>query len=176
MSEPEIRLFLRVTARVSSVFFVAAFTGRALEDLQSIAITQWLARQRDFFLLGFATSHTVHLGGIVALALVMGWASFVNRFTIPGLAGGGLIYVLIYALAQAALARRLQWHGPSSWAGSQRFEAVSLYVIWTIFALGFVGGSLQGSFANIIFALMALAAPVIRISAARNRRLLESQS
>jgi len=70
MSEVEIRLLLRVTAQTSFVLFSVAFTADALLALWPTKLTEWLARNRDRFLLSFVASHTVHLGAVIMLAFL----------------------------------------------------------------------------------------------------------
>jgi hypothetical protein len=62
MDEMTIRVAIRTTARISFVLFLGAFLGDALYRLVPAAATRWLKANKDGFTLGFAGSHTVHLG------------------------------------------------------------------------------------------------------------------
>ncbi|HET9283209.1 MAG TPA: hypothetical protein VFR24_14715 [Candidatus Angelobacter sp.] len=66
MNEASLRTALYLTARTTFVFFVCAFAGNALRDLWPGAISAWLSRQRNWFLLVTAASHTFHLAAIIA--------------------------------------------------------------------------------------------------------------
>src|ERR1041385_6704805 len=101
MSEAAIHLLLRYTARTTFAFFFFAFTGNAMRELWPTGFTLWLARKRDWFLIGVAVSHTLHLAAIIALLETIGWA----KVRATTLVGGGLIYLLIYMLALNAVAR-----------------------------------------------------------------------
>ena len=101
MNAASIVFLLHLTARTTFVFFLCVFTGNALRDLWPGKVSQWLARGHDHFLVAQAASHTVHLGAIIAYFQLVGWA----RLKIPTILGGGFVYLLIYALAVAALVR-----------------------------------------------------------------------
>jgi len=159
MDEAAIRLALRVTARTTFVFFACAFAGSALRDLFSGRFFTWLATKRDAFLVAMAVSHTVHLAAIVALFQLLGS----SRLKLTTVAGGGLVYLLIYAVAIGAI-MRLRGREPQSLLGSPRFEAVALYLIWVIFALAFVPRAISGWPVYSFFSAVALAALCIRVA------------
>ena len=159
MDEAAIRLALRITARTTFVLFVCAFTGNALRDIFSGRFFTWLAAKRDWFLLGMAASHTVHLAAIIALFKLLG----PSRLNLATVLGGGFVYLLIYALAVGAT-MRLGGREPRSLLGSPRFEAVALYLIWLIFALAFVPRIVSGWPVYSLFGAAALAALVLRVA------------
>jgi methionine sulfoxide reductase heme-binding subunit len=165
MNEAGIRVALHVTARTTFVFFVCAFTGNALRDLWPGRFSLWLAMQRDWFLLAIAASHTLHLIAIIAFFQVVGW----SKLRLVTLLGGGFVYLLIYALAVAALLRsRGREQG---FLGSPRFETIALYLLWAIFALAFVPRIISGWPAYSFLGTAALAALFIRIAClVRHRR------
>jgi methionine sulfoxide reductase heme-binding subunit len=157
--EATIRLLLRVTARISALFFIGAFAGRASCALWPSSATAWLNRNIKGLLLGLAASHTLHLAGIFALALTLG-PRFLQEVGWVGIIGGGLVYLLIYALVISAVA-------PSSRLGllsSRRFQSVALYAIWFVFATAFVGGAFHRSWLYLPFAVITIAALLIRIA------------
>lgn len=161
MTEQEIRLLLRITARTSFLLFSCAFTANALQVLWPWKFTEWLARNRDRFFLGFAASHTVHLAAIIALIITLGHPR------IQTLVGGGLVYVFIYALAAAAVPRSAG-HKPPTFIGSSKFETFAMYVVWLVFALAFVPRVMRGS-PYPVLGVLALATLAIRI-AGRTRK------
>jgi methionine sulfoxide reductase heme-binding subunit len=166
MDELGIRVMLRATARTTFILFVGAFVGNALRDLWPGRFSRWLATKRDWFLVGAAASHTLHLAAILALLQLMGW----SRLRLTTAVGGGLGYLLIYALAIAAL-RRLRGREPLSPLGSPRFEAVALYAIWLVFALAFVPRIVSGWPIYSLLGAAALAALFVRLLClARYRR------
>jgi|SRR5580765_1259858 hypothetical protein len=159
MNESALRIALHVTARITFLFFVCAFTGNALRDLTPARFSLWLSRNRDWFLVAMAASHTFHLAAIIAFFQVVGW----SKLHLVTLLGGGSVYLLIYALVAAAI-RRLRRDGHGFLAGSPRLEAAALYLIWLIFALAFVPRIVSGWPVYSILAVAALAALVIRIA------------
>jgi hypothetical protein len=167
MTEAGLRIALHLTARITFAFFVCAFTGNALRDLAPARFSLWLSRNRDWFLVTMAASHTFHLAAIIAFFQVVGW----SKLHLVTLLGGGLVYLLIYALAAAAIRRLRDGHG--FLAGSLRLEAAALYLIWLIFALAFVPRIVSGWPVYSILAVAALAALVIRIAClVRHKRSL----
>jgi hypothetical protein len=167
MTEAGLRIALHLTARITFAFFVCAFTGNALRDLWPGRFPLWLSRNRDWFLVAMAASHTFHLAAIIAFFQVVGW----SKLHLVTLLGGGSVYLLIYALAAAAIRRLRDGHG--FLAGSPRLEAAALYLIWLIFALAFVPRIVSGWPVYSILAVAALAALVIRIAClVRHKRSL----
>lgn len=166
MNEASLRTALHVTARITFSFFLGAFTGNALRDLWPGKLSPWLSKQRDLFLIAAAASHTLHLAAIIAFFQVVGW----SKLEMVTLLGGGLVYLLIYALAANAIAR-LSKREDIYLIGSLRFEAISLYLIWLIFALAFVPRVVSGWPTYSILGLAAIAALFIRIAClARHKR------
>jgi len=159
MNEAGLRTVLHLTARTTFVFFLGAFTGHALRDFWPGKFSLWLSRQRDLFLVAMAASHTLHLAAIIAFFQVVGW----SKLKMVTLLGGGLIYLLIYALAANAIAR-LKKRKDGFLIGSLKFEAISLYLIWLIFALAFVPRGVSGWPAYSLLGLAAIAALFIRIA------------
>jgi hypothetical protein len=165
MSPDSLRTLLHLTARTTFVFFVCAFAGNALRDLWPNPLSAWLARQRDWFLLAVATSHTFHLAAIIAFFEAIGW-SHLNLVTVIG---GGSVYLLIYGLAIIA-ARRLRSRR-EIFLLRPKFEAFAMYLIWLIFALAFVPRIVSGWPVYSFFGLVALAALLIRLAClVRHRR------
>src|ERR1051326_172302 len=168
MTEDGLRIALHVTARITFAFFVCAFTGNALRDLCQGKLSLWLSRNRDWFLVAMAASHTFHLAAIIVFFQTVGW----SKLHLVTLLGGGSVYLLIYALAATAI-MRLRRGGHGFLAGSPRLEAAALYLIWLIFALAFVPRIVSGWPVYSILAVTALAALAIRIAClARHKRSL----
>ncbi|MFT5013978.1 MAG: sulfoxide reductase heme-binding subunit YedZ [Patiriisocius sp.] len=60
-------LYTRYTARVSFLFFLPVFTGKALQVLLPGPITSQLVRRRRHLGLAFALAHGIHMGAIILL-------------------------------------------------------------------------------------------------------------
>ena len=150
---------LHFTARMTFVILVGAFIGNALRDLWPGAFSSWLSRKRDWFIVGMAASHTLHLVAIVAFYQVIGWSHLRFLTVLPG----AIVYLVIYALGVAALLRLSGRQEPFFRAGS-RAEGVALYVIWFVFAAAFVPRIVTGWPAYSFFGVLALTALMIRIA------------
>ncbi|HEY7406236.1 MAG TPA: hypothetical protein VIB39_22105 [Candidatus Angelobacter sp.] len=171
MSVDGLRTLLHLTARTTFVFFVCAFAGNALRDLRPGVFSAWLARQRDWFLLAAATSHTFHLAAIIAFFQVIGW----SHLMLVTLVGGGSVYLLIYGLAIVAFLRLC--HGREVFLLRRpKFEAFAMYLIWLIFALAFVPRLVSGWPLYSFFGIVALAALFVRvICLVRHRRAMAAK-
>jgi hypothetical protein len=163
MDIASIHFALRITARISLLFFVWAFTAAALARLMPTPSTRWLEANLRNAVLVFATSHTVHLGFILTLAARMGWAQFIHTFTWVAVIVGGAAFLLIWGLAWKALHKRM-----SAIAEDTRFEAFAYYYVWFIFAVAYVGASLKtGFYIPFVFVVVVVvAALLLRLTAA----------
>jgi sulfoxide reductase heme-binding subunit YedZ len=132
-----IMLWLRVTARFSGIFLAASLAAPALALLWPSSFTQWMASNRHRFTLLFAFSHTLHLGGVMAL-ISLRPAQFFSRSGLVVLIGGGLGYGLIYYLVGMALLRR-----KTPEMSDSKMQVVSSYILWAAFTLAFSIGLLR---------------------------------
>jgi methionine sulfoxide reductase heme-binding subunit len=168
MNEAAIHLLLRSTARTTFIFFFFAFSGGALRDLLPSRATAWLAQKRNWFLVAVAVSHTLHLAAIIMLLRVVGW----SRLPWTTAVGGGIVYLLIYALAVNSMVRINR--GPETLLGTPRFEAkfeaIALYLIWLVFAAGFVPRMVSGWPIYTLLGAAALLALVLRIACLMKHR------
>ena len=167
LDETTIRVAIRTTARVSFVLFLCAFLGDALSRFWPIAATAWLKSNRGRFTLGFAASHTVHLGFILALIAALGREHLLNEL------GWGVVIafttglLLIYGLAAAILLRHHTF-----WLTSPHFQAFAHYFLMTLFAFAFVLSGLTRPLFYAPFVLAAVGALGVRITAAiRSRKM-----
>lgn len=168
MNPDLIRLLLRVTARTSCLLFLAAFVGQGLRSLWRTRWTEWIEQSRSQFLLTFAASHTIHLALVLALA---GTAleAFRAHFPLYGLIGGGIIYVLIYALARGAFVDiRSRGASREQVPPLTVFQATAMYLIWAVFALAFVGGTFRDPRTYTLFGLAVVAALIVRLVGSRS--------
>jgi sulfoxide reductase heme-binding subunit YedZ len=171
MDEQTIRLLIRVTARISFLFFLSAFVGDAVSRLWPAPITRWLDENRRGWILAFAASHTVHLTFILALTMKLGSTEFLRQvggWMVPVV--GGIGYLFLYGVAVAAA-----FPGSVKWLGSPRFQTFAYYLIWFVFANAFVRRSVHLAF-YVPFAFVAIAALLLRLLAAQQARKLAALS
>lgn len=165
MTEPEIRLLLRITAQISFVLFTGAFAAAGIRVLFPGKFGEWWARNSDRFLLSFVASHTVHLGLVITLMSIL---RVIPPREIYALAIGGVAYLFIYALAAAAIARSMG-HKQLAVIGSDGFTSFSLYTIWLIFASAFVPRIVKGWPVYSVLGIIALASLLVRLAGHRQR-------
>lgn len=126
-----IRLAIRATARSSLVLFALAFTANALAELAPSEATRWQRRNRRYLGVSFAVSHFIHLGAIVALAMLdrtLFW-TLTNVMTIVL---AGTAYLFIAAMTATSFDRTAAWLGPRKW---RLLHLIGGWYIWVSFAI-----------------------------------------
>lgn len=167
MSEADIHLLLRYTARTTFVLFCFAFAGNALRELLPGAVSEWMARRRDWFVIAMAASHSLHLLAIIALFQRIGFA----KLRLLTVVGGGVVYLLIYSLAANAFVRLRNGQRERPLI-APRVESVGMYLIWLVFAVAFVPRIVSGWPVYSLLGSAALLALALRIAClARHRRV-----
>lgn len=161
IEEGSVRLFLRTTARCSVIFFLAAFTASALAKLFPGSFTGWLARNRRYIGVSFAFSHTLHLIGIILLLHLkpLAFASPAGRVT---LIGGGIAFLLLYAMTATSFDRTAAWLGARRW---KRLHKTGMYFFWFIFFVDYVPMAIRKPALYAPFATLVVAAFFLRIAA-----------
>jgi hypothetical protein len=164
-SAADLRALLRVTAQTSLVWFLLAFAARPLVSLHPAPWTKWLLRHRRHLGLAMAISHAVHLAAIVALAADLG-APFWRSIAITTLIGGGLGYLLIFAMVATSTDRT------AAWLGRRRWRALHLTGMWTLWVIFFFtyAGQLGRASAALVAVVPLLAAAGLRVAVHRRRR------
>ncbi|MEQ1687717.1 MAG: hypothetical protein ABL874_04005 [Sphingopyxis sp.] len=128
-SAEQARLAARWTARAGLPLFLIAYLASSLLRLKKTDITRALMRRRRQWGLGFALAHSIHLVALAANVLV-----FAPR-ALTSLIAGGLVYLLIYAMAltsnDTAMRMLGQW-----W---KRLHTLGIHSIWAVYALSYTG-------------------------------------
>src|SRR5579864_1299217 len=153
MDEMTIRMAIRATARISFVLFLSAFLGNALYRLVPASATRWLKANKDGFVLGFASSHTLHLGFILALVAAIGREHAFKGIMVVAFTTG---FLFIYALAAGVLFRL-----PFC---SSRFEALAHWYLMALFAVSFTRHAIVRPLFYTPFVLIAITALGVRIA------------
>lgn len=141
----------RATAGVSAGFFLAAFSAASLAQLWRSDATHWLRRERRGLGLGFVGAYVVHLLAVIGSSVAG---------DPPGplaVLGGGLAYLLVFAMALTSRDRAVVWLGQRRW---QLLHGAGMYYLWTIFTLSYLA-SIQRHDARadhmVLFTLMVYA-------------------
>jgi methionine sulfoxide reductase heme-binding subunit len=161
-------LALRVTARVSFVWFLLAFVASPLQRLAPGAAGAFLLRHRRAFGIIFGLSMSMHVGFILRLFVLFSperppmvtWADFV--IGIPGL-------LLVAAMTVTSLQALKRVLGPARW---RKLHRTGVHVVWAIFFLCLVDSvgrkQTQHPFlAYHVFIAALVAAMALRLAAAR---------
>ena len=131
--EAGIHLALRATARTSLAFFLLAFSASSVCKLWPGAWSRWQLRNRRYLGLSFATSHSLHLMLIVALARSSP-QQFSENIDTTTLITGGIAYGFIFAMAATSFDTTAAWIGARRW---KALHTVGSYYIWFIFLMTF---------------------------------------
>lgn len=154
----------RATARTSLVLFVLAFTASAMVELVPSAATRWQRRNRRYLGVSFAVSHFIHLGAIVALAVV-DRTLFWELTNVTTIVLAGAAYLFIAAMTATSFDRSAAWLGPRHW---RLLHLVGGWYIWVSFAVA-VGKRVPLDSFYWPLAAVVLAAAVVRLIAMRRR-------
>lgn len=135
LSQPDLesaRRLVRVTARVSLLLFLLAFTASACWRRWPAGWSAWLMRHRRQVGLLFATSHACHAVGI---ACVAAWAApelWAQLSPPPSRWIGGAGYVAIVLMASTSFDGAVRRLGQVRW---QTLHRTCAHVIWLVFVL-----------------------------------------
>ncbi len=156
-------LAARFTARIGFPLLILAYVARPLNQLIRTDWSKALLANRKWVGLGFAMSHTVHLGALVIALNVAG-----ETRPIGVLVGGGLAYAMLYVMAftsnKAAMKALGVW-----WKRLHRFGIHYLWLIFTVSYLGRLFNPEQIA-QGIAGSTIAISAAAIRFAAWRQKR------
>ncbi|HIK03274.1 MAG TPA: hypothetical protein IGS40_00930 [Trichormus sp. M33_DOE_039] len=128
IDELGMRMAIRATARTSCIFFIAAFVASALHKIWSNPYTAWLLKNRRYFGLSMAVSHTYHAIAWTGLWLVTSGKS-------PQFAGLAILgYVVLLAMTITSFRRPAALLGQRAWKILHR---TGMYYFWLAFTAEF---------------------------------------
>ena len=152
----------RLTARDSFLWFLVAWSASAVARLWPGGWRTALLRRRRSIGLGFAASHTVHLGALLIAILV-----FDHGTKLATIVGGGTGYLFVLAMAVTSNDGSVRRLGPRRW---RLLHATGGYVIAGIFAFSYLGRvPANPGLAVPMLALIGLAAALRILARARKR-------
>ena len=109
-SEDSALLWARYSANLSFVYLFAAFSASALNLRFKNQTTKFLLRNRRYFGLSFALAHTFHLA-----ALIYFFLGGNDQPSMVSIIGGGLGYLLMYAMALTSTDKMVRRFGIKNW-------------------------------------------------------------
>ncbi len=136
ISDENIRLLLRLSARVAFVVLLVVFAARPLRQMFATPATRWLLQNRRLLGVAFAGIHTAHL------AMIFFRANHNPDFEINLAASyiGVFTYSLIYLMFITSFNGPARALGPRAWRVLHKF---GLYFIGAQFALTLLPPSLD---------------------------------
>ena len=148
----------RYTARVGFPLLIVAYIARPLHQLSPSGFSKGALARRKWIGLGFAISHTIHLGALIIALRLSGEVR--EPITIIG---GGLAYVLLYAMALTSTAAAQRALG--KWW--KRLHRVGIHYLWLIFAQSYLGRVFQPEtrVIGVLFGSIALTAAGVPLAA-----------
>jgi methionine sulfoxide reductase heme-binding subunit len=155
----------RWTARVGFPIFILTYSASSLLRLWPNALTKALVRDRRWWGLGFAASHTVHLCALVTYLSLLEEPPLLTTVL-----GGGLAYALLYAMALTSNDAAQRAMG-RNW---KRLHTAGIHWLWAVFVITYGGRVAAGKempYAGICVAV-AFAALGLRIAASLKTRRL----
>lgn len=157
------RLAARWTARVGFPIFILTYSASSLGRLWYNDFTRTIWRDRRWWGLGFFASHTIHLYALVTFLNLSG-----EGRPLPVVIGGGLGYVLLFAMAATSNQAAMRALG-HNW---KRLHSFGIHYVWFIFAFSYFGRIMkpESMLTGLIGFGIALAALGLRIAAWRKGR------
>lgn len=152
----------RLTARISFLWFLAAWSASALARLWPGGWRGALLRRRRSVGLAFAASHTVHL-----TALLMAIFVFDHGTRLVSIVGGGIGYLFVFAMAATSNDAAVRRLGPRRW---RLLHATGGYVIAGIFAFSYLGRVPTNPALGVSMVALIVLAALLRIAAWSRRR------
>ncbi len=160
--EQGLRVLVRTTARLSFLLFLPVYLASSARQLWPNDFTKWLLVNRRYLGVSFFVAHGLHLDAILMLDTLLGDALVTDTLT---LLGGGLVYLLITAMALTSSDRAVRRLGAKRWGTLHR---VGIHYVWSIWLLQWLPMSFTSPIYG-LFLMLTLAAPFIRIAARRSR-------
>jgi methionine sulfoxide reductase heme-binding subunit len=156
------QLAARWTARVGFPIFLVTYLASSLVRLSPAPWSRSLLRDRRWWGLGFAGSHTIHL-----VALIMATSLSPEPRTLTSLVPGGTAYLFILVMALTSNGAAMRALG-RNW---KRLHSAGIHTIWLIFTLAY-GKRIampETRAVGLTMTTLALVALAMRIFARRQR-------
>jgi len=126
-TDDNIRLLLRLTARVAFVVLMLVFVARPLRELIKTPLTLALLKNRKLVGVTFAGIHTAHMALIIYRARQVSDYEFSIADNLPGM----FTYVVIYLMLITSFSGPAKAIGPKAW---RILHKAGLFLIMAVFA------------------------------------------
>ncbi len=128
-------LWARYSANLSFIYLFAAFSASALNLRFNNQITKFLLRNRRYFGLSFALAHSFHLA-----ALIYFFSGTNDEPSMVSIVGGGLGYLLMYAMAFTSTDKMVRRVGIKNW---KLLHTVGINYLVIAFLFAFISSIFQ---------------------------------
>lgn len=155
------------TARVGFPIFLIAYSASSLYRVFPSGLTRNILRNRRYWGLGFAVTHSVHLAALITYIQVSGIE--VERATIIG---GGFAYVMLYAMALTSNAWAME-RLDRKWKWLHR---AGIHTLWGVFVFTYLGRALSADHQIEGRIALALAFTALALRLMPRRRIANARS
>ena len=122
------------TARVGFPIFLITYSASSVYRVFPGAVTRAILRNRRYWGLGFAVTHSIHLYALITYLRVSA-----TEVDTPTLIGGGFAYAMLYAMALTS----------NNWAmmrldrNWKRLHRIGIHSLWAVFIFTYFGRALS---------------------------------
>ncbi len=163
VDEIAMRLAIRATARTSCILFLCAFVASSLRRLWPNIFTQWLLKNRRYFGLSMAVSHTYH-----AIAWSGLW--FATNGASPGFDPLGILgYVFLFLMTVTSFERSAAWIGQRAW---KILHNAGIHYFWLAFTFEFSTKIFKSMLLYLPLTMLLVGAIILRLVSPRIQRKL----
>ncbi|NJM63867.1 MAG: hypothetical protein HC849_32960 [Oscillatoriales cyanobacterium RU_3_3] len=163
VDETAMRVAIRSTARTSCLLFLSAFVAAALCRIWSNKFTQWLLKNRRYFGLSMAVSHTYH-------AIAWGGLWWVTSGLSPQFDPLGILgYVFLFAMTVTSFDRPAAWIGKRAW---KILHNAGMHYFWLAFTFEFGTKIFKSIPIYLPLTVLLVAAMILRLVSPRMQRKL----
>jgi DMSO/TMAO reductase YedYZ heme-binding membrane subunit len=150
----------RMTAQVGFPFLIITYSASSLVKLRSSDLTRSLMKNRKYWGLSFAMTHTFHLVALLSVLRIQP-----DPVDILRLIPGALVYVILYAMVLTSN----QWGYRTLGKNWKRLHSVGIHLFWLIFAASYISKVSDPEHIPIagIYSAVAILALLLRIAAWR---------
>ncbi|MBW4509976.1 MAG: hypothetical protein KME64_26200 [Scytonematopsis contorta HA4267-MV1] len=164
IDEESMRMIIRATGRTSLILFITAFIASSVRKLWSNSFTGWLLKNRRYFGVSMAVSHTYHAFAIYGLWVVTSGAA--PKFEPISSFG----YVLLLAMTITSFERPAALLGKRNW---QILHKTGMHFFWLGLLLEYAFKVHKSIFIYSPFIFLLLLAMVLRLMAGRTQKKTE---
>lgn len=152
------RIMIRMTAKMSLILFLLAFSASALHQLLQSNWTATLVKYRRYVGLSFAMSHTFHLVFILLLQFYFDAQNFEER-GFATVSGGAIAYVFMYLMAFTSTDHMFEKLGRRKWS---LLHILGSYYIILVFGVSYIPRAIV-DFNYLPYAILILIAVILRV-------------